>query len=118
MLFIAAIKRHARRGGGCHVMRSYGRGHFIRRTLCPGSVRFENIYNKSAIIINRIATNKPYIYTIVETWNDSADCSSLAGSTSPDYGCLVRARLQSMAQATNIQSNNVGVCLPYMYGDV
>ena len=82
------------------------------------SIRFGDVYSKSAIFINLIVTDKPYICTIVETWNDSSDCSNLAASTSPDYSCLVRARLLSAAQAANIRTNNVGVCLPHVYGDV
>ena len=91
--------------------------------FCPADVmsrgaRSGDVYNKSAIFINLIATDKPYICTIVETWNDSADCFNLAARTSPDYGCLVRARLRLVGQAANIRTNNVSVCLPYMYGDV
>ena len=98
-------------------------GEYWPWTFCPADVmsrgvRSGDVYNKSAIIINLIVTGKPYICTIVETWNDSADCSNLAASTSPNYGCLVRARLRSVAQAANIRTNNVGVCLPHVYGDV
>ena len=70
-------------------------GEYWPWTFCPADLisrgaRSGDVYNKSDIFINLIATDKPYICTIVETWNDSADCSSLAASTSPDYGCLVR----------------------------
>ena len=63
-------------------------GEYWPWTFCPADVmsrgaRSGDVYNKSDIFINLIVTDKPYICTIIETWNDSAECSNLAASTSP-----------------------------------
>ena len=70
--------------------------------------------NKSAAIYDRVATDKPSICAIIETWHDTADCPSLIACTMPGYGCLERAHPRSTAWAANMRTNHGGFCLLHL----
>ena len=71
-------------------------------------INAQSVGNKSASICDRVATDKPSIYAIVETWHDSSDCPTLV-CVPPGYGCLEKARPRAGEHANSTATNHGGV---------
>jgi hypothetical protein len=79
--------------------------------VCLLNVR--SIGNKYAAIWDLVASNRPHLFGVLESWHDSVDDPKLIACVPDGYSLFERARPRVGKAVLNTKTNHGGICLLY-----